>query len=190
MSAVLPLHPVVTGRDHEVRWVTPTSVLPFIGPVAVAPRQLAALLEDGTLEEVRAEPGAVVTLLAPGRAWTEEGPRVRRALLAALADPGGWRGAPGALSCSADDVLRAAAEEVLAGPVGVLVRSHGGELAVAAVQDGVVELSMRGACHGCPAAGTTLHARFERELRRRCPDLVGEVREAAGRPSREPKVSS
>ncbi|KAE8762461.1 NifU family protein, partial [Georgenia thermotolerans] len=83
-----------------------------------------------------------------------------------------------------DARLRAAAEEVIAGPVGDLARSHGGRIELAEVRDGVVAVRMSGACHGCPAAAVTMHARLERLVRERCEGLV-EVREV-GAPARAP----
>ncbi|MFT8423454.1 MAG: NifU family protein, partial [Gluconacetobacter sp.] len=43
---------------------------------------------------------------------------------------------------------------------------------VTGVSDGVVEVAFRGMCSGCPISPLTLHLRFERELRERCPELV------------------
>ena len=74
-----------------------------------------------------------------------------------------------------DDALESAARQIASGSLGSFVNSHGGSLVVRSVRDGVVEISMEGACDDCPAAEITMHARFEHLLRRRCPWLV-EVR--------------
>lgn len=178
---VVPTHPVATPDPQVLRWVVPDGLLPFTGAVAQAPALLESLLRDGTLSAVQVLPGAVLTLLADGRSWFVEGARVRAALVDALGAPGSWRAAPGAVGLGADEALAAAAQEIAAGPVGRIARLHGGSFQVCSVRDGVVEVRLEGACHDCPAAVITMHARFEHRLRRRCPWLV-EVREAAPSP--------
>jgi Fe-S cluster biogenesis protein NfuA/nitrite reductase/ring-hydroxylating ferredoxin subunit len=49
------------------------------------------------------------------------------------------------------------------------IESHGGEVEVLAVQDGVVHLRMNGSCHGCAASAITLRRGIERRLRERVP---------------------
>ncbi|MPV87366.1 NifU family protein [Georgenia ruanii] len=203
------MHPVTGADPAELRWVVPAGAVPVAGPVAAAPGALGGLLGDGTLARVVAEPRAVVTRLGAGHSWPADGARVRTALHEALATPAGWtvratadratadratptrvgdaEAGPGTRTGLADGsgrdaTLRAAAEDVLAGPVGDLARSHGGHIELADVRDGVVEVRMSGACHGCPAAAVTMHARLERLVRERCDGLV-EVREV-GAPTR------
>ncbi|PRY30644.1 NifU family protein [Pseudosporangium ferrugineum] len=149
--------------------MVPAGLLTVTGRLAEVPAPLAALLGDGTLAGVEAEPAAVVTRLGPGRGWAAEGPRVRTALHAALGDPGGWVAAEDA--GGTDTVLRTLVQELLDGAAGQFARSHGGRIHLLEVHDGVVTVRLTGACHGCPAARVTLHQRLERELRRRCPAL-------------------
>lgn len=176
--AVVPTHPSTTPDPAVLRWTVPDGLLPFTGTVAHAPGLLQALLDEGALSGVEAAPGAVLTLLGPDRSWAVEGPRVQRALVDGLGTPSSWRPAQGAVGVGPDDALRAAALEIAEGPVGDIAHLHGGSFEVASVRDGVVEVGLEGACHDCPAAVITMHARFEHLLRRRCPWLV-EVREAA-----------
>lgn len=84
---------------------------------------------------------------------------------AALASSGSGGG-------ESDELLREAAGAVLAGEFGEYVRSHGGGVEVLDVSGGIVSIRFHGECHGCPAAAITMHVRFERELRARCPILV------------------
>ena len=153
-AAMIPLHPQQRGRPDEMHWLLPSGVLPFTGDVARAPHAVSTLLEDGTLTQVRLEQNAVITRLAPGRSWPDDGPRVRTALHAALADPGGWQPHEETLGPAdvpdEDDALRRAAEQLLSGPAGDLIRSHGGRIDVIAVHDGIVEVSLHGTCDGCP----------------------------------------
>ena len=93
---------------------------------------------------------------------------IRTALQAALTEPTRWQPA---VEQSRDDILRAAAEQVIDGEVGDYVRSHGGSALLVGVHDGEVELRLAGACTHCPAAGITLTDRFEAAIRARAPWL-------------------
>jgi NFU1 iron-sulfur cluster scaffold homolog, mitochondrial len=75
--------------------------------------------------------------------------------------------------------LRAAAAAVIDGQAGELALSHGGRIELVDVRDGVVTVTMTGACRGCPAAGITLRHRLADQIRRRCPDLRTVVEAAA-----------
>jgi Fe-S cluster biogenesis protein NfuA len=168
---MIPIHPQpVAGHPEQLRWITPAGVLPFTGVAAALPAPLAALRDDGTLAQVRVEPAAIVTTLHPDRQWSRDGARVRTALHAALADLAGW--APTDSGGDPDDApLRDAAQELLDGPVGDLARSHGGHIELVDVRDGTVTVTLAGACHGCPAARTTLRQGLEDQLRRHHPQL-------------------
>ncbi|MFI1164421.1 NifU family protein [Streptomyces sp. NPDC020801] len=173
------MHPQpVPGRPDRLRWMIPAGTLTGTGPPAGVPAPLAALLADGTLTGVTVEPAAVVTVLGTDRHWTQEGPRVRTALHAALDDPTGWILPAGTGPRRDDALLYAAARDVLAGPVGDFARSHGGRIDLVDVRDGIVTVRLGGACNGCPAAWFTLHQRLERELRRHHPGPL-EVRNPA-----------
>jgi Fe-S cluster biogenesis protein NfuA len=89
-------------------------------------------------------------------------------------------------SVPGDDALRAAAQHLIAGRIGELARSHGGRIDLVDVRDGIVEVALDGACHGCPAAATTLHAHLENHLRAVHPGLraVHAIRPADDGPGR------
>ena len=55
--------------------------------------------------------------------------------------------------------------ELLAGPIGALAESHGGSIELVSIEGDSVNVRLSGACHGCPAASTTLHDNLQRELR-------------------------
>ena len=74
-------------------------------------------------------------------------------------------------SAEPDAVLRAAVEQVLVGPAGDYLRSHGGPARIASVAEGEVALELGGTCHACPAGGFTLQLRLEAEIRRLCPGV-------------------
>lgn len=172
MSVVtIPLHPQRTDHPDELRWHVPPGTLPTPGPAEDLRDLLPTLLDDAALVAVRVEPDAVVTRLAPGREWRTEGPRIRTALHAALTGLAGRRSAPAGpasgdrVEPGGDEALRATAEELIAGRVGDLARGHGGRIDLVAVHGGVVEVALHGACHGCPAARTTLTVHLEDRLR-------------------------
>lgn len=166
---LVPIHPEpVAGDALEMRWVVPAETLSFVGETEQVPGVLRELLDDGTLTSVSVDSAAVRTRLAPARSWRTEGARVRTALQGALAVPQEWSPRH---SSSPDDILRAAVHEVITGEVGDFVRSHGGEIALVEVRDGVVSVSMNGACAHCPASRLTLGDRFETALRSRFPAL-------------------
>lgn len=66
------------------------------------------------------------------------------------------------------DVDEATAERVIQlalDEVRPYIHSHGGEVEVVAVNDGIVELRMHGTCNGCTAADQTVTGRIEVALR-------------------------
>ena len=71
-----------------MRWVVPFEDLP-VGEVTSAPGTIGPLLEYGVLTRVVLEAGAVVTWLREDQSWTDQGPRIRDAVDAAL-DLDGW----------------------------------------------------------------------------------------------------
>lgn len=195
MSRV-PLHPeAVPGDPATVRWAVPAGLLGMVGPVGAAPEPLDGLRAGGTVRVMVAEPAALRITLGAGRSWRADGARVREALEAALQSATAGEGAflpdtvpvvsglqagargPGRdgatlpAAGTGDDVLRAAVVEVLTGPVGDYLRSHGGSADLVTAEDGAVTLALGGTCDGCPARGFTVHARLEGEIRRLYPEL-------------------
>jgi len=168
MPAFVPMHPEAGADAQEVRWVVPAGILPLVGEVASAPGALGALLADGTVASMVVQPRAVAIRLADGCDWGAWAACVRDALAEALLRPQAW--VP-TVATTDDDVLRAALQDVIDGPAGDFVRSHGGEVAIVAVADDCAQVRMSGACEHCPALGFTLRGRLESELRQRYPAL-------------------
>lgn len=174
---LVPVHPeAVAGDPSRLRWVVPVGSLPFLGPVAVAPGALGALVAEGVLVDLEVEPDAVAMSLRDGLGWRAQGPRVRSALHQALARPDDWRPDAGAASMrdGGDAVVARIVSDALAGSVGDYVRSHGGGVELVDVCDGVVRVRLSGTCRGCPAMGATIGRHLQGELTRVCP-LVREV---------------
>ncbi|MGN6521896.1 MAG: NifU family protein [Actinomycetes bacterium] len=166
-TALVPLHPEAVD-ERTVRWVIPAGVLTFVGSPTTVPSGLAALVADGTIVGLVVEPSAVLVTLAPGHSWRGDGAAVRAALQQALTQPEQWSPPAGS---SRDDLLKAAALELVDSAVGDYVRSHGGSIAVLAASDGVVEVRLSGTCAHCPMVDRTLKNGVEAALRSRYPEL-------------------
>jgi Fe-S cluster biogenesis protein NfuA len=52
------------------------------------------------------------------------------------------------------------------------LRSHGGDVELLGVKDGIVQLRMRGSCHGCPSSSVTLRELIETAIESAAPDVV------------------
>lgn len=165
---MIPIHPEATDDNSVIRWVVPAGTLPVVGTVTSAPGAFGELQANGTLAEITVEPSAVLTRLRDGLDWPTLGAVVRDGLAAALERPDVWRTTSGH---DPDQVLVAAVEQVITGPAGDYIRSHGGSVDIVTAHDEQVELLLRGTCAGCPAAGITLHERLEGELRAIHPQL-------------------
>jgi Fe-S cluster biogenesis protein NfuA len=160
---MIPVHATATANPQQLRWVVAADRLPRRGAVRQAPGRLGTLLDDGVIDHIEVRPADVMITLHSGNSWREWGDDVRQALCDALADPAGWNvdAADGTAG------LAAIAAELLSGPIGVLAASHGGSIELVSVDSDSVNVRLSGACHGCPAAASTLHDKLQRELRRR-----------------------
>jgi Fe-S cluster biogenesis protein NfuA len=67
------------------------------------------------------------------------------------------------------------------------LRSHGGDVELASVRDGIVHLRLHGSCGSCPSSSITLKSAVEDALFEAAPDIVEIVSENA---SVEPHASS
>lgn len=166
LTAPIALHPeAVPGTPAELRWVLPELELP-VGRLLRAPGALGELLKSGAIESAWCEPHALRIRLRAGLCWREYGAVVRSAVCAATDELAEWR-----TDQDADTTLRLVVADVLAGPVGDYLASHGGGLRATAVCDGVVTVAFGGRCVGCTAATVTLHHRVEAAIRERYPAL-------------------
>lgn len=70
------------------------------------------------------------------------------------------------------------------------IHSHGGEVEVVAVSDGVVRVRLAGSCSGCTGAAVTLRDQVEQAFREGLPGFVAmEVEPDSGAPAHPPPVS-
>jgi Fe-S cluster biogenesis protein NfuA len=165
---MIPIHATATADPQQLRWVIAADRLPPTGIVRQAPSRLGALVDAGVIDEIVIHAGEVLVRLGVGNSWRELGDDVREALIDALQDPAAWR-----IDASDNTAeLAAIAQELLAGPIGALAKSHGGSIELVSVVGQTVTVRMLGACHGCSAASSTLHDNLQRELRRRAGQQV------------------
>lgn len=66
--------------------------------------------------------------------------------------------------------MREKVEAVLA-QIRPALQAHGGDVELVDVNEGVVSLSLRGACFGCPMATITLRQGIERMLKEQIPEV-------------------
>jgi NFU1 iron-sulfur cluster scaffold homolog, mitochondrial len=158
------MHPEPGSDPSQIRWVLAATCLVASGPVTAAPA-LSELLADGTLASVTALEDCVLTVAGQDQQWSVIGGRVRTALGTALDRPEEWVVA----AFDSDKTVLAAAKRVLAGDFGDYVRSHGGGFSIDGVRNGVLDVRLTGACHGCAAAELSLRVGFERQLKHLCP---------------------
>jgi Fe-S cluster biogenesis protein NfuA len=166
MTAV---HPERTADPRTVRWHVVGGVPGLDEAGLRADPHLAELLATGVLVSVRTGADHLATTLAEGQSWTEAGAAVRTAVQHAAST------ASDVITPAAerDAVLEVHARRVVDEVAGPYAASHGGGIELLSVRDGVVDVRLRGACHGCPAAGWTVQARLEGHLRAAAPWLVG-----------------
>ncbi len=53
------------------------------------------------------------------------------------------------------------------------LHSHGGNVELIDIADGVVRLRLQGSCHGCPSSAMTLRQTIEAAIYEKAPDVVG-----------------
>ena len=159
----MAIHPEATADPATLRWMISGVSLPFAGELVSAPGL------DEFLDRVRVEVtvGAVIATALDGD-WGRIGAGFRTGLTVALERTDDWVGGPDAQALDEVLTLRRCADELIAGPVGAVAAMHGGsiELVDVTVHEGqrTVDVAMKGACRGCPAAVITLHQRLEHQL--------------------------
>jgi Fe-S cluster biogenesis protein NfuA/nitrite reductase/ring-hydroxylating ferredoxin subunit len=64
--------------------------------------------------------------------------------------------------------------------------SHGGDVTLLAVDEGVVRLRLEGSCHGCPSSTVTMKLAIERAIEEAAPEISGIAVEGAAAPEDPP----
>jgi Fe-S cluster biogenesis protein NfuA len=159
-SADTLTHPERTPDPRTVRWRVRDHPL----PADPLPAALQALIDDGIADSVTPRPGQILVSLTHGRHWSEQGPRVRDAVVAALreCDPSPGNG-PGAHE------VAAVSTEIIDDLIAPVAAAHAGAVDLVSVAPDAVRVRLSGACRGCPLSGLSVRGRLEGELRRRLP---------------------
>ena len=71
-----------------------------------------------------------------------------------------------------DAEVRAVIQELLDGEVNRSIATHGGQISIVDVHDGVLSIAMSGGCQGCAASNVTLRQGFEVMVHRVAPEIV------------------
>src|SRR3954447_3566779 len=68
--------------------------------------------------------------------------------------------------------------------------SHGGNVELLGIEDGIARLRLEGSCSGCSASRSTLELAIERALEETAPDLLGLDVEGVGEPPPSPRAAA
>ncbi len=68
------------------------------------------------------------------------------------------------------DQIKAAIEEIRPS-----LQMDGGDIEYVGMEGNKVQVRLKGACHGCPAAGYTLSLGVEKHLKKRVPEVEGVI---------------
>jgi Fe-S cluster biogenesis protein NfuA len=66
------------------------------------------------------------------------------------------------------------------------LRSHGGDVELLGIEDGVARLRLQGSCSGCPSSAMTLDRAIEEAIAQAAPDLAGIEAEGVAAPAPQP----
>ncbi|MFQ5697192.1 MAG: NifU family protein [Myxococcota bacterium] len=128
---------------------------------------------DG-LERVLVGPGFVALTRRRGAPWDRLAPAATEILRRQVERGERWLVKPPRAPRPAEAPEGADSErvrELLERQIRPAVQAHGGDVALVEVRGGVVEVSLRGACAGCPSALRTLRAGIESSLRAAIPEV-------------------
>lgn len=138
----------------------------------------ARLYRIAGLDRVLVGPGFVALTRLRGASWDAIAPAATEIVRSHAEGGESWlsetaratRPLPNATGADAERV-----REVLEREIRPMVQAHGGDVALVEVRGGVVEVSLRGACAGCPSALRTLRIGIESRLRREIPEVESVV---------------
>ncbi len=74
---------------------------------------------------------------------------------------------------SEPSAVEAKIQEIIEKQIRPAIQSHGGEIVYKGFENGVVKVSLQGACGGCPGATMTLKMGVEARLKEQVPEVTG-----------------
>ncbi len=179
VDSELRMHAERTPNPNSIKWVMNRALATEPGGVSFAERVgadaspvAARLFEVDGVEGIFLGPDFVTVSKSPAAEWTDLAPPVVAALRAwaEAAEPAlgpGWK--PPARAEDDDTVRRI--REILENEVRPYVERDGGEIVFAGFSGGVVQVSLRGACAGCPSSTITLKLAIEGRLKEAIPEV-------------------
>jgi len=157
---------LIEGRPLHVDASTPTPGLPAV--LLALPHVVSLLLRDNAVSVER----------APAASWAVMDRDVEAALRHHFRHCG--QALTQAQLGRSEDPTWTAVSDVMSRDVLPYVHKHGGDIQLIDVVDGVVTVSLHGACASCPASMLTLKGGVQRQLREALPDLVERVEAVTG----------
>lgn len=174
------MHAERTPNPDSIKWVLGSSVVPESGGSAsfqeapdefVSPLGARLFAVDGVVSVFFAANFVTVTK-RPEMEWTELAQPIVDAIKHVLEGGGSALGpAYEPAEASESDTVVALIRETLEQEIRPAVAMDGGDVVFVGYQDGIVELSMQGACQGCPSSAATLGMLIETRLRERIPEI-------------------
>ena len=179
METTLRLHTERTPNPDSVKWVVGTPLLDDPRPLSfgagttsdVSPLAARILAIDGVTDVLLA-PEVITVSKAEEISWRELGQTITQAIRewAAAGEPA--LGPAHQLPAPADDgEIEARIRAILEADIAPYVEQDGGEISLVGFRDGVVEVSLKGACVGCPSSTITLKMGVEARLREEIPEV-------------------
>ncbi|MCS5638166.1 MAG: NifU family protein [Myxococcota bacterium] len=180
----MQIHTERTPNPASVKWVlgqclleggVRASFLPGT-PGEVSPLAARILAVPGVTQILVGADTVTVSKSAEVEGWREVGQAVTRAIEAwgASGEPvlGEAYVAPAQES---DDAVEAKIRSILAEEIAPYVEQDGGEISLVGFRNGIVEVSLQGACQGCPSSAVTLKLGVEARLREEIPEVQAVV---------------
>ena len=183
MDSEFRMHAERTSDTNSIRWVLSC---PVAGPVRRASFATAPDPESSPLaSRLFAVEGVTAVVLGPDfaavskredLAWSDLAPDVVAALRS-WAEAGESAIGPAYVpsSASGDPEIADRIRDILEREIAPYVAQDGGEIAFIDYVDGVVEVSLIGACAGCPSSTITLKMGVEARLKQEIPEVVSVV---------------
>jgi len=73
-----------------------------------------------------------------------------------------------------DDTMKEKVEQILA-KIKPSLQADGGDVELVSIENGIVNVRLQGACHGCPMSQLTLKMGIERQLKQEIPEIKAVV---------------
>lgn len=137
-----------------------------------------ALLSLPAVRTVLVNGDAVSVTMDDEAAWTDTVPTVREIvaeMLSPVSLPAGTEPEDAGDFDEADATVVATIKDLIETRIRPAVARDGGDIVFRSYRDGVLGLSMRGACSGCPSSAATLHYGIQNLLRHFVPEVTAVV---------------